>query len=384
MGPSGRAVLLIGVLSLVLLPGTPLVQATLLVPQPGVPPEEPAKPTTRKLTIEDLEKLVAKNPTSVPAHELLGLAYLTKGDPVKATETFRRIEAVAPKSPRGPYLVGVGLRAQNKPDEARRAFETALVVAPGSAEALAQLVSMDLAAGHPDVALERVKAQISQAPNAAGLYQVLGRTHEARREPGPAESAFRKAIELDPRSASAYSDLVRLYAATGRVDDALTTVAEGLKVSPRDAGLLFTAGTLHERKGNVPEARDAYEKALGLNPRLAMAANNLAYLLAEHGGDPDRALELARRAKREAPADPHVSDTLGWILYKRGTYQEALPLLRQSAAALRDPVVQYHLGMAAFKTGDQGTAREALTRALSSPTSFPGRAEAERVLSELK
>jgi len=140
--------------------------------------------------------------------------------------------------------------------------------------------------------------------DAPGLYQLLGRTHEARREAGPAESAYRKAIELDPVRSGAYGDLARLYAQQGPVDDALTTLAEGLKVSPKDSDLLLVAGTLHERKGNIPEAEEAYEKALAVNPRHAMAANNLAYLLSEHGGDADRALELARTAKQAAPADP--------------------------------------------------------------------------------
>ena len=49
---------------------------------------------------------------------------------------------------------------------------------------------------------------------------------------------------------------------------------------------------------------------LALSPRFAPAANNLAWVLSEHGGDKDRALALAQTAKEQAPEDPHVTDTL--------------------------------------------------------------------------
>ena len=58
----------------------------------------------------------------------------------------------------------------------------------------------------------------------------------------------------------------------------------------------------------VPAAR--CEKGLALTPRVVPAANNLAWLLSEHGGDRDRALALAQTAKEQAPEDPRVSDTL--------------------------------------------------------------------------
>ena len=49
------------------------------------------------------------------------------------------------------------------------------------------------------------------------------------------------------------------------------------------------------------------------------------------------------------PDDPHISDTLGWILYKRGVYQQATALLRESAAKRPEsPEIQYHLGMASL------------------------------------
>jgi hypothetical protein len=49
-----------------------------------------------------------------------------------------------------------------------------------------------------------------------------------------------------------------------------------------------------------------------------------------------------------------------------------------------NPVIQYHLGMAAAKDGDRETARRALTFAVKSPQGFPGKEEAGRVLAELK
>jgi Flp pilus assembly protein TadD len=41
-------------------------------------------------------------------------------------------------------------------------------------------------------------------------------------------------------------------------------------------------------------------------------------------GDDAGALKYAVRAQEAAPDDPHVADTLGWILFKRGEFDRAL------------------------------------------------------------
>jgi Flp pilus assembly protein TadD len=124
---------------------------------------------------------------------------------------------------------------------------------------------------------------------------------------------------------------------------------------------------------------------LALTPRAAAAANNLAWIYSEHGGDQDKALQLAQMAKEVAPDDPRVSDTLGWILYKRGVHQRALALLKESAAKLPDnPQVQYHLGMAYAQVGDQAGARQALEFAVKSPADFQGKDEARKTLASLR
>lgn len=335
--------------------------------------------------IAALEALAAKQPTESRVHVLLTTAYLANEEPLKATDAARKVVALLPKDPRGPYLVGIGLLAQGKKVEAAQHFDAALALAPDFIEPLAYLVATALAERKPDAALERVKQQITRVPASGRLHEVLGSVYVARGQAKLAETAFLKALELEPTLVGAYLSLSQLYVASGKHDEALATLNEVLKANPKNLVAHMRVGMLYEGKGDFSKAEQAYERALALDPRFAPAANNLAYSYSERGGDKERALQLARTAKEVAPDDPHISDTLGWILYKRGIYQQALGLLRESAAKLpENPEVQYHLGMAAYKAGDKEAARKALTRALASPTSFSGRDAAREALAALK
>jgi putative PEP-CTERM system TPR-repeat lipoprotein len=335
--------------------------------------------------IEDLQSFLARHPGVVPAHSLLGLAYLAKREPARATEAFRKLQALDPQDPRGFYLVGIGLRVQGKTAEARKEFEAALSRAPGYVEPLGQLAGMAFAEKQPDAALSRVTKEIALSPKSGGLQYLLGMVHLARGEAALAERAFLSATDLEPTRIDAYVRLGDLYQTSARYDEALAKLNEALKVNPAALPPLMLMGVVYERKGDAARAQQVYERVLTLNPRMAGAANNLAWLYSEHGGDKDKALQLAQTAKEMAPEDPHVSDTLGWILYKRGVYQRAVGLLRESATKLPDrPVIQYHLGLASLKVGDKDSARAALSAAVNSSASFPEKGEAKKTLAELR
>jgi Flp pilus assembly protein TadD len=170
--------------------------------------------------------------------------------------------------------------------------------------------------------------------------------------------------------------LAQIYGTARQYDQALTKLNEALKINPQSIPAQMQLGLVYESKGDIPKAQQAYEKVLVLNPRFAPAANNLAVLYSEHGGDMEKALELAQRAKEAAPDDPRISDTLGWVLYQRGIYQRAASLLKESATKLPDdPLIQYHLGLASMKVGDNDAARKALSTAVNSPVSFVGKDE---------
>ena len=109
-----------------------------------------------------------------------------------------------------------------------------------------------------------------------------------------------------------------------------------LAVDPGDAEYHFREWG----SGGQPAELD---RALTLNPRFAPAANNLAWLYREHGGDGEKALEVAQRTKEAVHDDLHISDTPGWIRYQQGVYQRAASLLKESAAKLPDnPVIHMY------------------------------------------
>ena len=67
-------------------------------------------------------------------------------------------------------------------------------------------------------------------------------------------------------------------------------------------------GRLEESRGTGRNPRNLYQKALQIEPEYPVAANNLAYLLLEHGGNPDLALSYAQVARRGMPdsTDPLI------------------------------------------------------------------------------
>ena len=334
-----------------------------------------------QLAIADLEKFIARRPRVLDAYALLSAAYLAQRDALKATAVGHKLATVAPTDPRGPYLIGVALLGQSQRAAARQHLERSLTLGPGFLDPLAQLVRLAVAEQHPEAAVERVKRQIALVPTSGVHRALLGDTYAAQRQTALAEAAYLEAVELEPRLIDAYLRLGNLYAASGRYDQAAAKVQEAVTADSRNTSALMLLGVIQETKGDIPQARAAYERALAINPRFAPAANNLAWLDSERGGDMERALRLAQTAKEQAPDDPRISDTLGWILYKRGEYQRALGLLKESAARLpANPQVQYHLGMAYDRIGEKDNARTALTAAVSSPEAFAGKDEARKAL----
>jgi len=96
-------------------------------------------------------------------------------------------------------------------------------------------------------------------------------------------------------------------------------------------------GIILQAKGNRAEALHQYEAVLARNPNAGVAANNLAWMMAEDGRL-DEAMKYATVAAEELPDLPEAQDTLGWVYLRKNlpghaqtSFQRALNLAPQNA-----------------------------------------------------
>lgn len=332
-----------------------------------------------------LKTLVQKHPEITRAQLLLGGAYTAQGRFDDALSLYKAMELKFPKVADVPFLIGMTLRRQpNGNGEARKAFERSAAISPNDLLVSYQLVELDIVEMNYAAGLERVKKLLEAKPKSGGAKYLEARLHLAQNKPDEAEAALKTALEWEPNSTSAYNLLTQIYAVGNRLPEALAGVEEMLKKNPKNVQVLMQKALFLERQNDTAKAVATYGQLLKVSPEFIPALNNLALLLSEKLGKHDEALPYARKANELAPQEPAITDTLGWIQFRRRDYPRALALLQDSAGKLpENPTVQFHVGMTYYMTGQEKLAGLAFKRALECKDEFPERAEAQKRLSML-
>ncbi len=149
-------------------------------------------------------------------------------------------------------------------------------------------------------------------------------------------------------------------------DDAgeLDAYARGLAAYPDDSRLLYSRALAWERRDDVARAEADLRTVLVANPNDAAALNALGYTLADRTTRYQEALELLDRARNAAPDNPAILDSYGWVLYRLGRGEEALPYLRRAGMLMKDPEVAAHLGEVLWVQGYKDEARKYLEEAM--------------------
>jgi tetratricopeptide (TPR) repeat protein len=319
----------------------------------------------------------------VAARLALAEAYATEGRLTEADQELNLAIAAAPNLSMAYVQRGRVRQAMRKPDAAREAFARAVSLEPASATALSGLALLDLQAGKGREALGRAQAAVDKWPKDAGLWLLLARVAGSTGDAALAEKALRRALAEDPDTLDAYDVLARLYLRRGDTDRAAKELEEMVSRDPRALGPRIMLGVIAQVQGRNPQAEAHYTAALGVNPRAAVAANNLAGLLAARG-ELDRALELAKAAKADLPDRAEVSDTLADVYMRKSLPQLAAQQWRDAVDRDPQPAYRYRLARAYRALGRDADARTEIEKALAGKAAFADRAAAERELAELR
>ena len=331
------------------------------------------------------QQALKAQPRSGDIHFLYAQALLKSNDLPNAERELLALAKAAPSFADVYSQLGLLYEVKHDLNRARQSYQKAFDLQPKATGALAGLVSVDLAEKKPAAALARIESRLAENPNDATLVMMVGMAYTAVSDLPKAEASYRKVIQLAPDDIDAYGRLGAIYLTQNRLDEARKSFEEMARHEEKPVAAETMLGMILTGQNKPDEARKHFERALELNPRAVVAANNLAWDYANNGGNLDLALQLAQTAKAGLPENASVTDTLGFIYYKKGLASLAVTTLREAARQdLASPGIQYHLGLALLKDGQKVDAKATLQHVLKLNPQFADAAEVRRVLAGIE
>ena len=344
------------------------------------------------------ERVLEIEPDDEEATVLLAKIYQQRQDLPRAFETLERALASSSES-RALRVTYAGLLVDARRfEEARVQFER-LLAADEENEDLRHALGVVL---YQTGAFDRAEEEFSRLTGSIdrrdGAWYFLGRIAEARGDVEGALAAYPRVLRGDNWLNARVRTAV-LLSGKGRVDEArahlhglrgrtadeamglYTTEAEilleharyeeavevydaALEVWPGHPNLLYSRAMLAVELDDLVAAERDLGAILERNPDHSAALNALGYTLADRTDRIEEAYRLIKRAYELDPDSNYIVDSMGWVMFRMGRYEEALRFLRYAMRLGKDPEIAAHLGEVLWTVGEREAAREVWESAL--------------------
>jgi tetratricopeptide (TPR) repeat protein len=331
------------------------------------------------------EEALAHQPGDPAAHRIRATGLLEMKKYPESRAELNAILAANPKDS-GALLTLARLEtALGKTKEAAAAYRKSYEANPADTRGLLALANSLLEHHQADQAIHTLEAEVKRFPARSDLrleYATLAE-HADRLDIAIAdfEALLPKALPNSQAWTETHMRLAECYLKRKDLQAALTHIEAARKAQPENPMVLHDLGLIYDSLGRAAEARQAYEASLQHDGSNGEVLNNLAYLIAEQGGDLDQALTLAQRAQQKAPNNPWFTDTLGWIYFRKKLSDNALDLFEKIVRKNPgEPLFRYHLALALLEKGQTARARKELQTALAS---HPSPQDAGRIKEQL-
>lgn len=276
--------------------------------------------------------------------------------------------------------------------KAKQQFELLAEQSPKDAELLYSLALINNELGELDAAQDNFTQLVEFDKRRSSAHYYLGRIAEKRQqweealkhyikvEPGPDfMPALLQTTDILVRGNQAAAAHKRLSAARDRfpsqaerfylleaevlskhthLNDAQAVLSDGLNQFPGSVQLLYSRAMVNEQLDLISGLETDLRTILKYDPNNATALNALGYTLADRTDRYDEALQLISQALQLKPDDPAIIDSMGWVQYRLGNYDEAVLRLREAMRAFPDHEIAAHLGEVLWVSGDKAGAQQ--------------------------
>ncbi len=349
---------------------------------------------------QQLEKLVAANPSTLKYYMLLGELYNANDFKDKALAVFSKAKKIEPENPyirlaladvyksqknNGAYVEELKIAFKQPdldidqkvrilmpflslfPDETakKQAKElSALIVTAHPNDAKAFAINADIL--YQDDQLQEAKTNYQQALKLnSQIYQIWDQLLRIELEQADTKSLIKdgeEALTLFPNQAALYFYTAIGYSQQKNYDKAISYFKNALNLDTENnkfrSQILASLGdTYHEQK-KFKESDAAYDESLKLNPKNAYTLNNYAYFLSLRGDNLDKAENMARLSNELDLNNASFQDTYAWVLFKQKKYDVAKIWIEKAMANNKNKSATQteHYGDILFKLGEVETA----------------------------
>ena len=262
----------------------------------------------------------------------------------------------------------------------------AQMLRPGDAETILLVAGILSGQDQFDLAIEALDGVPADSP--AFYNAEIGRA-QALQNAGRIEAAIevlRSLAKANPTIPSVYTALGDALRRNSDFGAAAAAYDAAIKLLPEPQAsqwfLYYARGISYEREGEWDKAEADFRFALELSPDQPLVLNYLGYGMVEKRINLDEAQMMIEKAVERRPNDGYITDSLGWVLYRVGKYEEAVAHMERAVELMPvDPIINDHLGDVYWKVGRTLEAEFQWRRALSFD---PEPQEAERIRKKLE
>ena len=161
-----------------------------------------------------------------------------------------------------------------------------------------------------------------------------------------------------------------IYEELGRTLETISLSSEILETFPNDERALYTRALAYEKQGDILNMSKDFDKMITLNPYNSIALNAYGYSLALQKIHLDKSENMIRKALAIKPGQAAILDSLAWILYTKGLYEEAEKYSSLAYSKDQDPEIVEHYYIILLKNGSSDEAKFILEQSIkNNPTS---------------